>query len=309
LIAELLDLRVDVPYDIMPGVRLCRGSPLQVKFIKDFVFRAAGFGEKRARLTYELEQRAPDSSGKQWFDLPPESWRYFVFAFGEAGKQVSDFQIAVSLGEPPLTIFSALTTREPFGQGFAFSWSVDAIQVTDWYTPTQEPVRAIVDQATLAHITGTYDAVVRLDAAKYPGILRALSSFQATKRIARGSDLLALALFSIIEMLLTHNPNDKEIGDSLMHQIRTKIALLSERFVHKLDYSCFPDAKSADKVWSTLYSFRSRVAHGGEVDFAKNDLRLLVSRENALGFLQVATRRLLRHALEEPSLVEALKPI
>jgi hypothetical protein len=225
------------------------------------------------------------------------------------GKPLSDFQLAANLGEPPFTIFSTIMTREPFGKGQMFAWGADNIQVADWYT-AQNPARAVVvDQAALTHLTATYDAVIRLEAAKYPGILRALNSFQATKRIPRGSDLLALALFSIIEMLLTHNPNDKEIGDSLMHQIRTKIALLSERFVYKLDYSCFPDAKRADRVWSTLYSFRSLVAHGGEVDFAKSNLRLLVSRENALGFLQVATRRLLRHALDEPSLVDALKPI
>ena len=311
LVAEALELRVDIPYDIAPGVRLCRGSEQQVTYIKQMVFPAAGFGQKQARLMYELEQQQtpdPSTGEKRWFNLPPERWRYFVVAFGGAGKVVMDFQLAANLGEPPLTIFSTIMTREPFGRGQMFAWSVDNVQVSECYIP-QTPAYTVLDQAAVAHLTATYDAVMRLDAAKYPGILRALTSFQATKRIARGSDLLALALFSIIEMLITHNPNDKEIGDSLMHQIRTKIALLSERFVHKLDYSCFPNGKNADKVWSALYKFRSLVAHGGEVDFAKNDLRQLVSRENALGFLQVATRRLLRHALEEPSLVDALKPI
>jgi hypothetical protein len=54
LIAELLDLRVDVPYDISPSVRLCRGSEQQVRYIKEIVFPAAGFSQKQARLMYEL---------------------------------------------------------------------------------------------------------------------------------------------------------------------------------------------------------------------------------------------------------------
>jgi hypothetical protein len=304
LVAESLDLRVDVPYDISPGIRLCRATEQQAKYIKNFVFPSAGFDSKKATLLYELERASDPSTVPQW--LPPERWRYFVIAFGELGKQLSDFQLAGNLGEPPLTLFSTIMTREPYGQGQMFACAVDNIQVADFYsTPNFE--HTVVDETALVHLTATYEAVIRLDAAKHPGIFRGLNLFQATKRIARGSDLLALALFSVIEMLITHQPNDK--GDSLMRQIRTKIALLSERFVHRLDYSCFPNAKSAEKVWIALYDFRSRVAHGGEVDFAANELRPLASRENALRFLQVATHRLLRHALEESSLVDALKPI
>src|ERR1700733_4564310 len=153
-IAELLDLRVDLPYDIAPDVRLCRGTEQQVRYIKTIVFPAAGFGQKQARLMYELE-RAPDPSiGPQWFDLPADRWRYFIVAFGDASQTaVTDFQLAANLGEPPFTVFSTFMTRKPFGMGEMFGWGVDNVQVADWYTPGLTPPRVVVDQAALTHLT------------------------------------------------------------------------------------------------------------------------------------------------------------
>ena len=219
-----------------------------------------------------------------------------------------DFQLAANLGEPPLTIFSTIMTREPFGRGQMFAWSVDNVQVSECYIP-QTPAYTVLDQAAVALLNSNIRCCGNATrCGKIPRHFESVNFVSGDEENCSRIGLLALALFSIIEMLITHNPNDKEIGDSLMHQIRTKIALLSERFVHKLDYSGFPTGRTPTR-YGQLCIVPSLVAHGGEVDFAKNDLRQLVSRENALGFLQVATRRLLRHALEEPSLVDALKPI
>ena len=110
-------------------------------------------------------------------------------------------------------------------------------------------------------------------------------------------------------MLLTHNPNDKEIGDSLSHQIATKVALLDKRLPEPLPYvDYFGDESSPERIWKMLYSFRSAIAHGDNPDF-KAKLRMLRSAKSATSFVGEATARLLRQALEEPELFDSLKPI
>src|SRR5690606_9213645 len=103
-----------------------------------------------------------------------------------------------------------------------------------------------------------------------------------------------------------HKPGNKEIGDSLCHQITTKVPLLSRRFDNPLDYSEFKSKEST--VWNKLYEFRSSIAHGDEPDFSSK-LAALKSAQVAERFLHEATRKLLAHALEEPALYDSLKPI
>jgi hypothetical protein len=110
-----------------------------------------------------------------------------------------------------------------------------------------------------------------------------------------------------LEMLLTHNPNDKDVGDSLSHQISTKVALLERRLAKPLNYAVLSEAKST-VVWKKLYAFRSAIAHGGTADF-KGALSILQSPQAATEFLAEATALILRHALDEPALFDSLKPI
>jgi hypothetical protein len=151
-------------------------------------------------------------------------------------------------------------------------------------------------------------ALTRLDVQRHPGISRATRAFEGLKRIPHGSDLRVLGLFAVIEMLLTHNPNDKELGDSLSHQIATKLPLLSNRFAEPLAYGVFGTDVHASTAWKKLYEYRSAIAHGGTADF-EGRLQILKNPQNAQQFLEDAVRRLVRHALEEPELVDGLKLI
>jgi hypothetical protein len=109
-------------------------------------------------------------------------------------------------------------------------------------------------------------------------------------------------------MLLTHNPNDREIGDSLSHQISTKVPLLSSRFSVPLEYSLFRNDVAPPAIWKKLYEYRSKIAHGDLPDFSGR-LQLLTDQTTAVRFLEDAVRQIVRHALDEPELVDALKPI
>jgi hypothetical protein len=129
-----------------------------------------------------------------------------------------------------------------------------------------------------------------------------------TRRFNNAGRVVVLAYFAIIEMLLTHNPNDKEIGDSISHQLITKISLLSTRLSDDFDYHLFETSVPSDKIWKLLYSYRSSIAHGNHIDFDKT-FKNLKSEINTMQFIASATRILLKHALKEPDLINGLKPI
>ena len=116
--------------------------------------------------------------------------------------------------------------------------------------------------------------------------------------------LIVVLLFSVIELLLAHNPQGGY--DSLTHQISTKLPLLQRRFKQPLDYSKF--GADETKVWKTLYAYRSTIAHGGRVDFQKA-LKVLKGPYLVSAFLVDATRAVLRHALIEPDLVLDLRAV
>jgi hypothetical protein len=147
-----------------------------------------------------------------------------------------------------------------------------------------------------------------LDPIKHEGIIRAVEFHHTTRRFNNFGRLAVLAYFVIIEMLLTHNPGDREIGDSISHQLKTKISLLSGRLSQKLDYQLFEPSTSYDRIWGLLYSYRSDIAHGEHIEFAKK-FRILKTEEDTWRFIASATRILLEHALKEPDLIIGLKPI
>lgn len=164
--------------------------------------------------------------------------------------------------------------------------------------------RHTVDEAWVADLKAIA-ARIAVVSPKHPDIDRALELFRQVGAVDRVHLLHFLGLFAVVEVLITHDPEGSY--DSLGHQIKTKIALLERRFVKALDYREFRTAKK-EKVWSLLYAFRSRVAHGAPVDFSR-DLQVLGSPQTATKFLRQATKQLLRCALLDPDLILDLRAI
>jgi hypothetical protein len=128
------------------------------------------------------------------------------------------------------------------------------------------------------------------------------------------SSLHILSCFGIIESLLTHNPGDREVGDSLTHQLETKLAFLEKMFCRPLDFSIFgkqfatADGKAKAKIWKALYGYRSSIAHGDRFMFAEK-FKTLGSPEAALSFLREVTKLVLIVGLEKPNFLEDLKAV
>jgi hypothetical protein len=141
---------------------------------------------------------------------------------------------------------------------------------------------------------------------KYPIVYRLAQRFSALKSFPRQSEMVILGHFSVIEALVTHDPNPKEEYDSLNHQISTKMPLLSKRFERQLDYGgCFGQL-DREQVWKKLYGYRSALAHGTPADF-KTKFQLLKDPANAENFLKEAAKLTLLFAMKEPEFLADLK--
>jgi hypothetical protein len=232
--------------------------------------------------------------------LPEEEWRYNVVSYlGRNGQsqQIADLEMVSNVSEVSLEL--------PISY-FSMGHGGNAHRAAHYLSQAPSILSRHVTEEMLCDVSAAYREflVVREE---YPEIARALRLLDALKGLPHGSEFEVLGLFAIVEMLITHNPKLEDSGDSLTHQMRGKLPLLSKRFRRPLDYTCFGENVQDDKIWARLYGFRSVVAHGGEPDFTRGDMALLKSRGDAVSFVRGAVRALVRHSFKEPQLYRDLK--
>ena len=309
-IATVLDARATLPVSLTDTVKLERATPEQVAAIKEELDRPSRFGAVSVEW-YETSWSAkpgerPEVTHYDRTLLAPEAYRYFVLTFSGYNSEAHDVLTVAQVVEPFMGAHINFLTDEAFGRGKLLGWGGDTIGGSAFYLPGAHTC-ALLQDSNIAQLREAFSKYKALDKQRHEGILRAFGYYQNLWRLSRLNELPILGLFAVIEMLLTHNPNDKEIGDSLTHQIKTKMRLLEPRFSVQLDYTNFA-SRNPDSVWGALYAYRSSIAHGNHVAF-EGRLNLLVDREHAFSFLVSATRALLLHSLSEPDLVNSLKPI
>jgi hypothetical protein len=311
MFSNVLDFRVALPIEIAPTLRIERATESQVAKLQSMLTHMCP-GFSNARGYYENSWETTKTSETSWDAFPtplaPEDWRYFLLTFSGNGMDAHHFLRAANLVPPYLNSFANVHTDGEFGTGNAFAWGGDELHSVLTYQSSDPRTLQVVDSSHLNEARASYLALKTLDQRKHAGIARAVTLLYGLRWVSASSDLRVLGLFAVIEMLLTHNPNEKELGDSLSHQISTKIPLLSARFSNPVSYDTFAKNTDPQKIWKKLYSYRSKIAHGDTVDFASG-LQVLKDRHTTNTFLEEFTRRLVRHALREPELVDGLKPI
>ncbi len=312
-IATVLDMQLALPAAITSTMRLDRATNVQIETIKKMLSRNSFGGMQNSPHYYEGKKIVEplDNGGSKFYftELPRQEWRYYVINYSGYNIDITIFFRVSTLVYPYLLSFIHVATTEEFGTGEARAWGYEDGSQIFYDSLFAETKAHVFDESTLTQIVKLYKKFHLLEAVKHEGILRAIDYHSNIKRLRNINHLLVLAYFMIIEMLLTHNPNDKELGDSLSHQIRTKIALLVPRLAKPIDYSIFGNNIKSEKLWTKLYNYRSKIAHGDHVDFESGDLSTLNSQKAADEFLGNATKSLLAHAIEEPDLVNSLKPI
>jgi hypothetical protein len=310
LIGTALDVMVSLPIVISDDLRLERPNESQMTLVRQQLswLDPHGYARQHFETTARHEKTSEHSSIIHRTPLPESEHRYLLLTFNGNGNNAYYFLNAAQLVVPTLWSLLHVYTTEPFGKGSWAGHGADSLayqsKFGEWVQGNAHPV---LDEAAVGRVKEAHTALQKLDRKAHPGAWRAVELFSLFARMPLMQVFDVLAMFMLIEMLLTHNPGDKEIGDSLTHQVIHKIPFVFERRNEQIDYSVFDGAKG-ELVWKRLYAYRSSVAHGDTPDFASK-LNILRSAEVANRFLTDITRRLIRISLDDPKLLEGLKPL
>jgi hypothetical protein len=291
LVTTPFQMQCPLPTELVPGHFLRRATDAEIDRMRGSSPFQAAFPP------YRLQFESGCFPDRGFIQLAHDEWMYFVIEV----RDLSTFQ-AVNDGLLAITDAASLTETELrcsiyFNADGGCGWSrylgeFDDPVALHRLVPTFTQGEALM-------ITATHQQLVAIDKERYKSVVRALQMLAQLRNVWSRHELQVLGLFAIIESLLTHDP--KGDYDSLGHQIRTKMALLSQRFEHPIVYSAFGNMQP-DKLWKKLYECRSAIAHGGGLNFV-GPLKSLGDMNNVREFLRRVTKQLLRFSLVEPQLV------
>lgn len=289
-----------LPFVLIPKYSLRKATKKQINRIKHFLDRVINLHASGPNW-YEIRVVPDETNNQSWsyHQLNQKDWKYYVISYEGWGDEWRDLQFSSNLS----------TAELQFGAHFhngSYGWYPTIFNYFSNIRSQQEYLIKEINEEDLLEIVKIYEEITHINS-KYPDIKRAIKMFDDIKLIPRITDLYILGLFSIIELLITHQPDQNKMGASITHQIKNKIPLLFNRFKIPIEYSNYFTEEKADKIWKTLYKFRSHVAHGQEINFKSNDFKMLNDKKNVLDFLYKTTKNLLRNALIEPRLYSDLK--
>lgn len=302
-----IEITHSLPFEIAPGIRVNRASPEQTNKIKSRLQSLLGDGHFGVGQYYECDwDMSPDNPNSYTPRLlPEEKWRYYIVDADDNGRKIIDLQYASNTSLTPIDI-SSIRFMNNGGMG----WRIGSLQYHFFGKTAEAP--QIIGFAELNDLADSYKQYIKVkgdigSTSEFPEILRAQELLDSLSLIPQFSDFHIIGLFAIVEMLITHNPKLEDRGDSITHQMQSKIPLLSKRFKNKIFPAAFFGNASEKKIWSALYKYRSTIAHGGIADFSSGDLQLLKDQQTAKMFLLDVVRKMIRHAFTEPVLYRDLR--
>lgn len=287
----------ELPYKLTDKYTLRRANSEQVGRIKEMIDKTL------SPFIHSIPHYDQTVGGS----TPKESeWLYWVITYDDVDTTDKTLEFALTLLR--------------HGLHFAFTFTdleVPSHKIIQWHSSTLlqyfEGTQKFLNKGPFTILTselsevGRYFKLIDKAEVQKASVFSAISEFWELQALPYTSNFQVLGCFAVIESLLTHNPNDKEVGDSLTHQLKTKLALLEKMFERPLDFSPF-GSTAKEKVWTALYSFRSAIAHGVRFEFEKK-FPALKSRETALDFLREVTKLVILIALEKRDFIEDLKAV
>lgn len=308
-VLNLIDVSGQLPIEVAPGHFFQKADTKQIKKIDELLNLFRPYPHRIfVQSPYEVNiikvpGDKPGSYSYKHEPLPPNKWRYWIISFEGSNAEIEYVASAASLLGHDLELGFTVLAKEATGaEGFA--WHMPSMfSFFDSPQSNQPAVLITVDE--LREISENYDLIKKINR-DHEHITRAFRKLRDLKSLPRPSELATIGLFSIIESLVTHSPKLSESADSLKHQIKTKIPLLSKRFQRRLDCSEYFGAAEKETIWSKLYDYRSCIVHGERTNFT-GSLQVLKDTKTVRQFLREAVKLLLLLALKEPLLLIDLK--
>ena len=307
-ISNLLDVRFRTAVEVIPGHIFKKATPKQISSIKK---RISNISLSGFCSPYEFDRKLVIKKGTQtqhtFIPLKPSQFRYFIIEF--EGNNTTMYDLALAGNICPVQLRCDLQFIYPFrksGKDTVPGMMANLASVFNFFNdmPLTQPFSNRLLKRDLLCLGSIYDRI-KFAEKNVPEIFRSIQMFDSIMSVHRSSDFYTLGLFAVIESVIAHEPRENA-GDSLNHQISTKLPLVTRLFDRRIDCSTFFDKCSESTLWKKLYSHRSQIAHGKQVRFA-GKLTTLRDRNSVLAFLEIFVPSLLRLALNEPQLIQDLQ--
>ena len=265
---------------------------------------------KYPRVPYETVITSIDEKGgtESYQSEDPADWHYYVLSDEVGGRAVYDLSDALLLMEPSIELSIRLTSRIEGGINLGLGYSRPAPHIYEHYyyflDIQNRPILSLDEFRKAEKVRLKLESLEE----QYEFIRYALKAMSELRRVSQRSRIQVIGLFSIIESLVTHSPRLNESLDSISHQLRGKLRLLTNMIgCGDLLFKHFSVNNTLDKkIWNKLYEYRSRIAHGSKADI-NNGLEPLKSNENVVQFLYDFAKVIFLFALENPQFVLDLK--
>jgi len=199
-VATPLDVRAELPIELIPNHQLRRARDDELEHIRDFV----GYRNPIAgTLAYEA---VPAGAGRFHRSQLREDWRYYVIEVMPPHQDalnagLGDIERASQLTDVPIECPVLFNT-----DGVRMSWGLGGLYALD-----EAIGQALmggsrpVDDAYLKELTDIYDRIRSLGE-NDQDVARAVDMMNNLRGVRRDTPLRVLGLFAVIESLLTHDP-------------------------------------------------------------------------------------------------------
>jgi len=299
----------ELPSDIGGGVILRHPNEAELDKLREIL--VGSFGSiVYPMVPYESVITSFDDKGGIEFHQSenPADWHYYVLSDEVGGNAVYALSDALLLMEPSIELSVRLTSTYKDGnfQGFGYSRPQPHIHERYYYSiGVSHRINLSLEEFRRAE-----DIRLKLKSLdhKYEFVHSALKTMSELRTVSHRSRLQVIGLFSILENLVTHSPRLNESLDSISHQLRGKLQLLTNitECGELLSNHFNVNGTSDKKIWNMLYKYRSLIAHGSKADI-NSSLEPLKSNENVVQFLYSFTKVIMVFTLKNPQLVSDLK--
>ncbi|WP_437827909.1 hypothetical protein [Sorangium sp. So ce1153] len=320
LLVNVEEITAPLPYDIAEGFTLVRADNMQIQELRrDLEPFVPHWGVTPYPTPYEFKRVPREDGGWSFVARELEDFRYFVVNFTGMGNEIHEIGLAGSLLPGEAEVEFALNYVAYAAIGFTKDMLLPNARVRSPVTspldlhrffltlsntggaPSQGLSRLSADD--LAQFSRLYKQIQTHDESVI-ALKPKLYELHVLRSIDPRSRLGLVGYMTIIESLLTHKPDPKDIHESLTKQVVSKMGLLEHRISGGFGYQkWFPGKLGGNQIWRKLYGIRSAIAHGDKPEYKMGEIP---DYQTALKFLREVVKTLIRQSLAEPQLIRDL---
>ncbi len=296
---------VDLPFLISDTMILRAASETEVSKLNKHLEETYGVSYKWVKPFNQGSVEIEENDTKKTRYSENTKSRWWIIAFDGSNNEV------IELAKVALLVSSKLH----FGSTFIYSESDQQREQPLIIFGPHSSIEILITESRKKHSIVNneelqklkhYFSYIKFNDSASEHIKYVLELYSSSSSIWIHSGLLTLSLFSIIESLIAHKPRLTETLDSITHQIKNKLHLLSKRFDIELNHQEYFGEINHQNLWSKLYSLRSDIAHGQTYNFSGTNT-CLKSLENTNIFLDHVVKELIKLSINEPELISDLR--